>query len=133
MAVAVFATAVIVLFCCLLKTDSKTILIKVGGSSITDKATKETLNLEAIQWFADAMHDALAAGNALYILVHGAGSFGHHSAKEYGLQGQTEEPPPLSSTRNDCSNRRNLMEGVAKTRLSVQKLALRGTNCVTPS
>jgi isopentenyl phosphate kinase len=122
MARVAFAAALTVFLYSSFYTDSKTILIKVGGSSVTDKSTRETLNFEAIRWFADAMHDAIAAGNASYILVHGAGSFGHHSAKEYGLQGQTKAPPLLSSSRNDCLDHRNLMEGVAKTRFSVQKL-----------
>lgn len=51
------------------------------------------------------------------------GSFGHHTAKEYGLRGQFE-PPSLNSVNSShlMGNRHHAMKGLAETRLSVQKL-----------
>ena len=128
------------------------VLVKVGGSSITDKAVKETLNESALEWFAQTIHNALSTTvdintnssrhNLSFVIVHGAGSFGHHTAKEFGLRGQTQ-PPPLESFDDDDDDENNginhpttaattsqsvdarqkrLMQGLSQTRLSVQKL-----------
>jgi len=53
-------------------------------------------------------------------LIHGAGSFGHHSAKAYGLSGQTGEPD--ASKDISVRENRHRKRGLAETRLSVQKL-----------
>lgn len=112
------------------------LLVKVGGSSITHKATKETLNEQALNWLAEnlaatvadrfrsanATNAADSCGNTAVVLVHGAGSFGHHHAKEFGLKGQSEPPPTSDATTADESSRRRAMQGLAETRRSVQKL-----------
>jgi len=54
------------------------------------------------------------------IIVHGAGSFGHHSAKEYGLRGL--DSPPTKGTVMESSDQRKMITGLAKTRNSVKKL-----------
>lgn len=104
------------------KTDANNnvILIKVGGSSITDKAKKETLNPTALEWLSETLSSAMTASSssASFVLVHGAGSFGHFTAKEFGLSGQSEPP----SANHTVGNQTRLMEGLAKTRLSVQTL-----------
>jgi isopentenyl phosphate kinase len=106
------------------------ILIKVGGSSITDKAKRETLNPDALKWLSETLAAAMESSSAptgqqdcrrhkkSFVIVHGAGSFGHHTAKEFGLSGQSLPPS------NDYAggNQTMLMEGLAKTRLSVQSL-----------
>ena len=83
-------------------------ILKIGGSSITNKAREETLNDEALDWFAKLVADSVDESflspiifheneylkdrgtnkdsRPKFILIHGAGSFGHHSAKRYGLQ-----------------------------------------------
>jgi isopentenyl phosphate kinase len=104
------------------------ILIKVGGSSITEKGTKETLNPTALQWLSETLASAMDSsqqeecGNKRrsFVIVHGAGSFGHHTAKEYGLSGQPKRP--TDKQHYDSGNQTKLMEGLAKTRLSVQTL-----------
>jgi len=48
------------------------------------------------------------------IIVHGAGSFGHHSAKEYGLRGL--DSPPTKGTVMESSDQRKMITGLAKTR-----------------
>lgn len=128
------------------------VLIKVGGSSITDKAIKETLNFDAIDWFARILSSEVSTSfrslsssplhtnesitsdnnktcrstNTAFIVIHGAGSFGHQSAKEYGLKGQMYAPQPVAnrtgSGEKEELHRRHIMQGVAQTRLSVQTL-----------
>jgi uridylate kinase len=61
------------------------VLVKIGGSSITDKATREALNESALDWFARSLTSSSHGMNLTFVIVHGAGSFGHHTAKEYGL------------------------------------------------
>ena len=84
------------------------VLIKVGGSSITNKAVQETLNEPALEWFAKTIHEACCSSQhqeqqqQSFVIVHGAGSFGHHTAKSYGLRGQTEPPPPR--IESNCSS-----------------------------
>lgn len=117
--------------------DLDIVLVKIGGSSITHKAQRENLNQGALDWFAQSIFHSLSSSflavvpeddekcrdgnqtNRAFVVVHGAGSFGHFSANNYQLQGQSELPTnvTLSSHQN-----RFRMRGVAETRLSVQTL-----------
>jgi isopentenyl phosphate kinase len=56
-------------------------LIKLGGSVITEKSTSATFRSEIM----DDLSSQLCKANKKYILVHGAGSFGHVLAKKYDL------------------------------------------------
>jgi isopentenyl phosphate kinase len=122
-------------------------LIKAGGSSITEKATKEKLNVEALNWMATTLTQEISsyfkvpesaltgepdecnANAKAFVIVHGAGSFGHHNAKEFGLKGRTEPPATAAEkasaaalSTEEETKRRRIMQGVARTRLSVQRL-----------
>ena len=91
--------------------EEEIIILKIGGSSITHKAHEETLNQQNLDWFskliAASVDESFLAPNAnaktkdhtnniiikggtspkpKFIVVHGAGSFGHHSAKRHGLR-----------------------------------------------
>ena len=57
-----------------------TVVLKLGGSVITEKDDRETLDGPAL----DAAADAVAAAHEGLALVHGAGSFGHHHADAHG-------------------------------------------------
>eukprot|EP00986_Skeletonema_menzelii_P015219 scaffold11304_cov135-Skeletonema_menzelii.AAC.5 len=146
-------------------TQDEVIIIKIGGSSITNKATEETLNQHAIDWFAKLISASVHTSflfrdkeeeeqeeenhatnekrktKPKFVVVHGAGSFGHHSAKRYGLQcgkaallkGGSLSPPTTGDTDDDekCKSnsssslqkrKRFQMEALSKTRHSVQKL-----------
>lgn len=161
--------------------EDEIIILKIGGSSITNKAQEETLNNDALDWFGHLVaasinplflatstsdrkvQDAdkadvktISSGssrkkkNTQFIIVHGAGSFGHHSAKRYGLKcgkaaflkesAATNHHPHeakrqkmmggankngnnnKSTTITNNDHRRYQMEGLSKTRHSVQKL-----------
>lgn len=68
-----------------------TTVLKLGGSVITEKGDRETLDGRALDALADAVADAAGTGDATadpdgaeLAVVHGAGSFGHHYADEHG-------------------------------------------------
>ncbi len=58
------------------------ILIKLGGSVITDKTQYKTFNREQ----ASRLCQEISGAGRSAIVVHGAGSFGHVLAKKYAIQ-----------------------------------------------
>ncbi|MFB6281911.1 MAG: isopentenyl phosphate kinase [Haloferacaceae archaeon] len=60
-----------------------TVVLKLGGSLITEKSRPETVDDRALGTAADAVARAVRDGREL-VLVHGAGSFGHHHADAHG-------------------------------------------------
>jgi len=58
------------------------IVLKLGGSVITDKSTPETVDETAVERAATALADAR---DRAVVVVHGAGSFGHHHAAAHGV------------------------------------------------
>lgn len=58
-----------------------TIVLKLGGSVITDKDTPETVDERAL----DDAAAAIAGVDDELVVVHGGGSFGHHHAAAYGV------------------------------------------------
>jgi isopentenyl phosphate kinase len=118
------------------KPDGNVILLKIGGSSITDKGKFETVNTGALSWLVQTVKRAIHENKEIgkrFIIVHGAGSFGHHTAKQYGLKGITSFPSSNSSRPNNefsaTSNPLEIVEadrqqllGLGRTRISVQKL-----------
>jgi len=76
------------------------ILLKLGGSLITDKARPETPRREVIAHLAGEI--ARASREARLIVGHGSGSFGHVAARESGIaQGlrSPEQLPGVSRTQ----------------------------------
>jgi len=65
------------------------VIVKLGGSAITKKSQRETLAREALSACAAQLAQV---NDAKLIVIHGAGSFGHFQAKEYGLSGGTSHP-----------------------------------------
>ncbi|PSP55367.1 acetylglutamate kinase [Halobacteriales archaeon QS_1_67_19] len=63
-----------------------TTVLKLGGSVITEKDHPEAIDGPALDGAADAVADALAAGEVeQLVIVHGGGSFGHHHASDHGV------------------------------------------------
>lgn len=58
-----------------------TVIIKLGGSVITDKANPGIINREVLKTLASAV----SAVDTPLVIVHGAGSLGHPEAKAYGI------------------------------------------------
>ena len=66
--------------------DAPPVVLKLGGSLITEKDRPETLDEDALDAACDAVADALASGDVdRLVIVHGGGSFGHHHASEHGV------------------------------------------------
>lgn len=65
------------------------IVLKLGGSVITDKSTPETVDGHALERAAAALAEVRDGGDDQtrpgLVVVHGAGSFGHHHADRHGL------------------------------------------------
>jgi isopentenyl phosphate kinase len=62
-----------------------TVVLKLGGSVITDKQCPETLDEENLARAAAAVADY----DGKLVLVHGGGSFGHYHASEHGITSET--------------------------------------------
>jgi isopentenyl phosphate kinase len=58
-----------------------TVVLKLGGSVITEKDEPETVDTDALAHAADAV----AQHDGDIVVVHGGGSFGHHHAADYGV------------------------------------------------
>jgi isopentenyl phosphate kinase len=60
---------------------ARTVVVKLGGSVITDKSKPFSYRSDV----ASALAEEIAASDEKTIVVHGGGSFGHTLAKQYGL------------------------------------------------
>ena len=113
-------------------TKTRIVIVKIGGSSITEKAQLETLNESALDWFSKSIKSAMMSSvNDRFIIVHGAGSFGHYHAKKYGFKGVsvpkevvTKNEKRHAEVLNELHFSTKMGQGLSKTRLSVQKLHL---------
>jgi isopentenyl phosphate kinase len=83
--------------------------LKLGGSVITDKTTRETVDEDALSRAAAAIA-AVRSGPAppAVVVVHGGGSFGHHHAEAHGVSTDrgTHDPAALWAV-NDAMRRLN--------------------------
>ncbi len=71
------------------------VLLKLGGSLITDKDTPYTPRLEKLKELAHEIKTVLdSRPDLLLILGHGSGSFGHVAAKKYGTRDGVKPSPP---------------------------------------
>ena len=68
------------------------IVVKLGGSACTDKAAFETVHAERLQVTASQLAQTRPAGGEDRVLLHGAGSFGHFQARQYGLKHGATHP-----------------------------------------
>jgi isopentenyl phosphate kinase len=71
--------------------DTDLVVLKLGGSVITDKDSPETVDDENLNQVLDAVSTALKNPETDFrlILVHGGGSFGHVHAAEHGVSTTT--------------------------------------------
>jgi isopentenyl phosphate kinase len=71
----------------------KLIFLKLGGSLITEKATRHTPRMDVIRQLADEIHQVLLANRDLKILLgHGSGSYGHIPAQKHGTRQGVTSP-----------------------------------------
>src|SRR5512138_259330 len=69
--------------------DQRPVILKIGGSAITDKTQEATPKTETINRLAEEIKRADLDN---LIVVHGGGSFGHPTAKKYGIKEGYREP-----------------------------------------
>jgi len=70
--------------------DARPIILKIGGSAITDKTAEATPRTEIINQLAEEIKRADLDN---LIVVHGGGSFGHPTAAKYGIKDGYKEDP----------------------------------------
>lgn len=63
--------------------NKKLVILKIGGSVITDKNRELCARTEIINRLAEEIKKAKLDN---LVIVHGGGSFGHHMAKKYGIK-----------------------------------------------
>ncbi|WP_253736897.1 isopentenyl phosphate kinase [Halohasta salina] len=61
------------------------VVLKLGGSVITDKDSPETVDDASLDGVVDAVAAAVDADAGRLVVVHGGGSFGHVHAAEHGV------------------------------------------------
>lgn len=83
-------------------------ILKIGGSVLTDKTRLESAKMEAIERIAS---EVAKRGRGL-ILVHGAGSFGHIHAKNFGLAERFSPEGVLETHRSVVRLNDLLVEGL---------------------
>jgi isopentenyl phosphate kinase len=93
----------------LLRPPACRIVIKLGGSACTDKASFETVDEACLERTAQQLAQTRAAAGEDRVLLHGAGSFGHFHARQYALKHGSSHPKYLPI-------------GFAQTRSSVTRL-----------
>lgn len=72
------------------------LLVKLGGSLITDKTRPETARTEVIERLGHEIADAVSELSLPLIVGHGSGSFGHVAAKESGIHRGVQDPSQLA-------------------------------------
>ncbi len=70
--------------------DARPIILKLGGSAITDKAEEASPRTDIINQLAEEIKRADLDN---LIVVHGGGSFGHPTAARYGIKDGYKEDP----------------------------------------
>lgn len=61
------------------------IILKLGGSVITEKSKPFTANYNNLNRLAEEISNAFNSSNFSLLLIHGAGSFGHTTVAKYGI------------------------------------------------
>jgi isopentenyl phosphate kinase len=90
------------------------VLLKLGGSLITDKTRPYTPLLDVMDDLARQLATAIRTQPELRLLIgHGAGSFGHVAASEYKTREGFPRPSPLTHRERD-TNEDNYWKGFAE-------------------
>jgi|YelNatPaOPRAMG01_1025707.scaffolds.fasta_scaffold01899_15 isopentenyl phosphate kinase len=99
--------------------SGKPILVKLGGSLITDKTREATARLDVIRRLATEIKEALESDPELKLVVgHGSGSFGHFPGKRYGVRDGVKGPEGWKGFAETASAAARLNRLVTETMLS---------------
>ncbi len=77
---------------CLAVSEKRPVVLKIGGSVITDKDGELAARTEVINRLAEEIAKAKLGS---LILVHGGGSFGHPTAQKWGIKEGYKEPAQM--------------------------------------
>ena len=107
------------------------ILIKLGGSCITDKTTPYTARQNTIERLAREIGEASQQRETSLIIGNGAGSFGHVPAKEYCLlKGGTDEKSLKGVTlTHNAAARLNLLVVSALIQANAKAISVAPASC----
>ncbi len=61
----------------------KRVIVKIGGSFVTDKNQPESLKEDRVRKIARELSSVVQSGKVSLLLAHGAGSYGHIAAKNF--------------------------------------------------
>lgn len=70
-----------------------TMIVKLGGSLVTEKDERETVDVDALATASERLGEADISD---LVLVHGGGSFGHKHAAEYGVSSTEGTTEPIA-------------------------------------
>jgi isopentenyl phosphate kinase len=90
------------------------VLVKLGGSLITDKARPETARTEVIARLADEIARGASGRAFRLVLGHGSGSYGHAAAQRFDLGSgalSSEQLPGISFTQERATALHRLVVG----------------------
>jgi len=89
--------------------DANPVILKLGGSAITDKTAEATPKTEIINRLAEEIK---RADLDELIIVHGGGSFGHPSAAKYSLKEGYKEDPTQKLGFAECHHMMTVLNGL---------------------
>lgn len=99
------------------------VIVKLGGAALTNKQRLETLEHEVLAASARQLAALHAAIGPRFVVVHGAGSFGHQVAAAAGVAaGGIHESSAVRQTGPLSPSPSAVRQGFAATRASVTKL-----------
>lgn len=109
--------------------EVKPIVLKLGGSVITDKNKPSTPKIKTIERLADEIAQAHVSS---LILVHGGGSFGHPIAKQYNLAEGYGDPSQVIgfSETQRAMNQLNILVMEALINNNVNAVVVQPSSCV---
>lgn len=103
------------------------VLLKLGGSLITEKSRRETARPDVIARLAGEIARVAGRIPERIVIGHGSGSFGHVAAKEHGIAGGLRSPaqlPGISLTQERAAAlHREVMNALAAAGLSPFSIA----------
>ena len=107
------------------------VLVKLGGSLITDKRRPETARTGVIERLAQEIA-ILGANGTRLVLGHGSGSFGHVAAARHGIHEGVETPEQLlgvTETQDRAATLHRLVIGTLRRR-GVPAFSLAPSSCL---
>ncbi len=99
--------------------EEKPIILKIGGSAITDKTAEEVPRTEVMNRIAEEIKRADLDN---LIIVHGGGSFGHPVAQRYGIKEGYNDDPTKKQGFAETHHTMTLLNGLLMDALIVHEV-----------